>query len=136
MIRKLSHVSIFVLDQDRALAFYTQKLGFEVRTDSKIGDFRWLTVGPKDQPDLEIIMLPPTPGPMLDPTTAKQLKELVAKGGICPGAFETDDVRGDYEEMKKRGVVFKSPPTERHYGIEAVFQDDSGNWFSLTQRKR
>src|SRR5258707_13857061 len=110
MIRKLSHVSIFVLDQERALAFYTQKLGFEVRTDSKMGDFRWLTVGPKDQPDIEIIMLPPTPGPMLDPTIAKQLNELVAKGAICPRAFETDDVRGDYGEMKKRALASKARP--------------------------
>jgi len=133
MIRRLSHVSIFVVDQERALAFYTEKLGLEFRTDSKMGEFRWLTVGPRQQPELELVLLPPTPGPMLGATVAKQLKELVAKGALCPGVFETDDIRADYEEMKKRGVVFKSPPTDRHYGTEAVFQDDSGNWFSLTQ---
>src|SRR5258707_13098840 len=118
------------------MAFLPQELGFQVRTESQTGRFRWLPVGPKEQPDIDNVLLPPNPGPMLDSTAAKQLKELVAKGAICPGVFQTDDVRGDYEEMKKRGVVFKSPPTERHYGIEAVFQDDSGNWFSLTQRKK
>ena len=136
MIQKLSHVSIYVLDQDRALAFYTQKLGLEVRSDSKMGEFRWLTVGPKNQPDMELVLLPIVPGPWFDASTAKQLKELVAKGAMAAGVFETDDVRADYEELKKKGVEFKSPPTERHYGIEAVVKDDSGNWFSLTQRRK
>lgn len=136
MIRSLSHVSIFVLDQDRAVGFYTKKLGFEIRSDSKMGDFRWVTVGPKAQPGMEIVLLPIVPGPMLDAASAAQFRELVRKGAICPGVFETDDVRADYEELKKKGVEFKSPPTERHYGTEAVFEDDSGNWFSLTQRKK
>jgi len=136
MIRKLSHVSIFVLDQDRAVGFYTKKLGMEIRADSKMGDFRWVTVGPKDQPEMEIVLLPIVLGPTLDAAAAKQFRELVGKGVICPGVFQTDDVRADYEELKKKGVEFKSPPTERHYGTEAVFKDDSGNWFSLTQRKK
>jgi len=136
MIQKLSHVSIFVLDQDRAVSFYTQKLGLQIRSDSKMGDFRWVTVAPKNQPDMELVLLPIVPGPMLDAADAKQFRELVSKGVFCPGVFETDDVRADYEELKKKGVEFKSPPTERHYGIEAVVKDDSGNWFSLTQRKK
>ncbi len=101
-----------------------------------MGEFRWVTVGPKDQPEMEIVLLPIVPGPTLDAAAAKQFRELVGKGVICPGVFQTDDVRADYEELKKKGVEFKSPPTERHYGTEAVFKDDSGNWFSLTQRKK
>ena len=133
MITKLSHTTIWVLDQDEALAFYTQKLGFEVNTDATMDDFRWLTVSPPDQPDHELILLVPGP-PMMDEESAEQVKALVAKGVLGPGAFETDDCRRTYEKLSERGVSFLSEPTERFYGIEATLRDDSGNWFSMTER--
>jgi catechol 2,3-dioxygenase-like lactoylglutathione lyase family enzyme len=134
MIQRLSHATIYVLDQDRARDFYVGKLGFEVRTDQTLGSFRWLTVGPKAQPDMELILMKIAAGPMLDEASAAQLRALVEKGAFGVGAFETGDVRGDYEELSKKGVRFNGPPQERPYGIETVLRDDSGNWFSLCQR--
>jgi catechol 2,3-dioxygenase-like lactoylglutathione lyase family enzyme len=135
MIDKLSHTTIWVLDQDEALEFYTQKLGFEVNTDARMDDFRWLTVSSPRQPDHELILLVPGP-PMMDEESAEQVKALVAKGVLGPGAFQTADCRGTYAELSERGVNFLSEPTERFYGIEATLRDNSGNWFSMTQRSQ
>jgi predicted enzyme related to lactoylglutathione lyase len=133
MIQRLSHVSLYVLDQDAALDFYTKKLGFEVRTDATMGDFRWLTVGPKTQPDLEIALLAVRPSPMMEEATCNLLRQLLTKGALGAGVFDTDDCHKTYAELKAKGVEFVSPPTERPYGIEAIFKDPSGNWFSLSQ---
>ena len=133
MITKLTHTTIWVLDQDEALEFYTQKLGFEVRTDATMDDFRWLTVSPPSQPDHELILLVPGP-PMMDEESAEQVKALVAKGVLGPGAFETGDCRTTYGELSERGVNFLSEPAERFYGIEATLRDNSGNWFSIIER--
>jgi catechol 2,3-dioxygenase-like lactoylglutathione lyase family enzyme len=133
MITKLTHSTVWVLDQDAALDFYTRVLGFEVRTDATMDSFRWLTVGPPGQPDFELILAVPGP-PMLDPESAEHIRAMVAKGALGAGVFATDDCRRSYEELKGRGVTFLTEPTERHYGIEATFRDNSGNWFSLTQR--
>lgn len=134
MIQRISHTSVFVLDQDRAKAFYTEKLGFEVRHDERMGEFRWLTVGPKAQPDIEIVLMPLAPGPMMDESTVATMRELVEKGAFGAGVLETDDCQATYEALKAKGVTFAFPPTERPYGIETVLKDDSGNWFSLCQR--
>ena len=134
MISRLSHTTIYVLDQEAALSFYTDKLGFEVRTDQSLGDFRWLTVGPKDQPDLEIVLYKIAPSPRMDNATAEQIKGLVAKGAMGTGVFATDDCRAAYAELSAQGVEFLSAPEAQPYGIEAVFKDNSGNWYSLTQR--
>lgn len=139
MIRKIAKMAVTVLDQERAKKFYTETLGFELRYDVTMGEgfedggagFRWLTVGPPDQPDVEIILADPRMGH--DEETARQLRELVAKGALGTGVLTTDDCRKTYEELSARGVTFLSEPAERPYGIEAVFRDDSGNWFSLTQ---
>ncbi|TNC25358.1 VOC family protein [Amycolatopsis alkalitolerans] len=133
MIKRLSHASIYVLDQDSAKTFYTEKLGFEVRQDLRIGNgFRWLTVGPPDQPHFDVILMQPGP-PQHDPETEKAVRELVAKGAMSSGVWSTDDCRKTYEELSARGVTFLQEPADRPYGVEAVFRDDSGNWFSLTQ---
>jgi catechol 2,3-dioxygenase-like lactoylglutathione lyase family enzyme len=142
MIRGMSHVCIYVLDQDRAKEFYTHKLGFEPHTDVRMGadfegageGFRWLTVGPPDQPHVEIILADPRMGH--DEATAEEIRALVAKGAMGPGVMDTDDVQKTYEELSARGVVFTQEPASRPYGLEAIFRDDSGNWFSLTQRAR
>lgn len=136
MINKLSHASVYVLDQDSAYDFYINKLGFEVRTDTPMGPgMRWLTVGPKDQPDLEIILMPVMEGMSLDRETAEQLRALVRKGAFGFGVMQCDDIYATYEELKAKGVIFKKAPKEEFYGIEALFVDDSGNWFSLGQKK-
>jgi catechol 2,3-dioxygenase-like lactoylglutathione lyase family enzyme len=132
MIKRLSHTTIWVLDQDEAVDFYTQKLGFEVRYDQRMDNFRWVTVSPPDQPDHQLILLEPGP-PMMDSDAAEQVKALVAKGVLGPGVFGTDDCRSTYAELSGRGVNFLSEPTERFYGIEATLRDNSGNWFSMSE---
>jgi catechol 2,3-dioxygenase-like lactoylglutathione lyase family enzyme len=133
MITRLSHASVWVLDQDSAKAFYTEKLGFEVRNDTELDGLRWLTVGPKSQPEVEMILAYPAP-PMFDGETGATIRGLVAKGSLGAGVLATDDCQATYEELEAKGVEFIQEPAERPYGIEAIFRDDSGNWFSLTQR--
>jgi catechol 2,3-dioxygenase-like lactoylglutathione lyase family enzyme len=133
LITSLSHSTIWVLDQDEALEFYTEKLGFELNTDATMDGFRWLTVNAPDRPEHELVLAVPGP-PMMDEESAAQVKALVAKGALGAGAFETDDCRATYAELSARGVNFLSKPTERFYGVEATFRDNSGNWFSMTQR--
>jgi catechol 2,3-dioxygenase-like lactoylglutathione lyase family enzyme len=133
MIQRLSHVSIWVLNQDEAYDFYVNKLGFNVHTDAKMDNgFRWLTVTPKGQPDLEIVLMPTDPGPMLDQETSEALRTLIRKGKLGAGVLATADCRKTYEELRAKGVEFSQPPTERFYGVEAVMKDNSGNWFSLS----
>jgi catechol 2,3-dioxygenase-like lactoylglutathione lyase family enzyme len=136
MIQRLSHVTLFVRNQDEAKQFYVGKLGFEVRTDHTMDNgFRWLTVGPKSQPELEIVLMEPKPGPMLDEEAANAVQLLLRKNVLGGGVFNVDDCRKTYDELKKKGVHFKSAPEERFYGIEAVMSDGLGNWFSMTQPK-
>ena len=135
MITRISHVNVFVEDQERAKKFYTEKLGFEVRSDSVMDGLRWLTVGPKNQPDLNILLARPAP-PMFSEEDAAAVRNLVAKGSMAGGVLETDDCRRDYNELRAKGVTFLQEPADRPYGVEAVLRDDSGNWFSLNQRPK
>ncbi|MEU9013785.1 VOC family protein [Streptomyces sp. NPDC048479] len=136
MIKGLAISTVWVLDQDRAKEFYTEKLGLEVRTDMTLGDggMRWLTVGAKDQPDVELTLMVPG-APAMDPEAAEAMKTLISKGVMGAGVLATDDVHGDYEKLKARGVEFLQPPQERPYGTEAILRDDSGNWYSFTQQR-
>ncbi|HXO76742.1 MAG TPA: VOC family protein [Puia sp.] len=137
MITKLSHITFFVLDQDKAYDFYVNTLGFTVNTDAKMPNgHRWLTVTPPQQPDLEIALLPPLAGGMsYDEETRNAFKVLLEKGALGAGVFDTPDCRATYAELKDKGVTFKSEPKEQFYGTEAVMSDGQGNWFSMTQRK-
>lgn len=136
MITKMNHVSIFVLNQDSAYEFYVNKLGFKVHTDAPMGpEMRWLTVCPPEQPDLEITLIPIEDGIMFKDGSAKVMRELVKKGTFGFGVFECNDINATYEELKEKGVEFTKAPKEEFYGIEALFKDDSGNWFSLGQKK-
>jgi catechol 2,3-dioxygenase-like lactoylglutathione lyase family enzyme len=136
MIQKLSHVTLFVRNQDEAKDFYVNKLGFKVHTDHTMDNgFRWLTVVAPLQPDLEIVLIEPVPGPMLDEESVKAVRLLLSKGVLGAGAFEVDDCRKTYDALKSKGVQFKGAPEERFYGIEAILQDGLGNWFSMTQSK-
>lgn len=137
MITRLSHYTIYVLDQDEAYDFYVKKLGFEVVTDAKMDNgFRWLTVRPKDQKDSEIVLMPVKAGFMFDEETAEQLRSLIKKGKLGAGVFETNDCRATYAELKAKGVEFMSEPKEQFYGVEALFKDNSGNWFSLGEHPK
>ena len=135
MIR-ITTTQVWVHDQDEALAFYTEKLGFEVRMDAtlpEMGDFRWLTVGPVGQPDVSIVLMAIPGAPVMDEQTATQVRTLMAKGFAGTVFFTTDDCQASYEELKARGVEFVEAPEERPYGIDAGFRDPSGNHFRLTQ---
>jgi predicted enzyme related to lactoylglutathione lyase len=133
MLKRLSHSMVYVLDQNRALDFYTQKLGLEVREDATMGDFRWLTVGVPGQPELEIALMEPKVGMMYDEESVAHLRALIAKGVLGGGAFDTEDCQATYEALKARGVEFHGPPEKQPWGLAAVFKDDSGNFFSLSQ---
>jgi catechol 2,3-dioxygenase-like lactoylglutathione lyase family enzyme len=137
MITKVSHVTFFVLDQDKAYEFYVNKLGFKVNTDAKMENgFRWLTITPPDQPDLEIALLAPLTGGMgFDEETKSAFRVLLEKGALGAGVLHTPDCRATYEELKAKGVGFKGEPKEQFYGTEAVLYDGVGNWFSMTQPK-
>lgn len=134
MIYGISIVSVWVLDQDSALEFYTKKLGFEPTNDVTMDNgMRWLTVRPPGSTSQEFVLMDPAHS-MLDAQTAEQVRALVAKGALSAGVLSTSDCRGDYAELTARGVEFIQPPAERPYGVEAILRDDSGNWFSFTQR--
>ena len=136
MISKMSHVSIYVLNQDSAYDFYVNKLGFKVHTDAAMGPgMRWLTVTPPEQPALEITLMPIAEGMMFTKETATAMKDLVKKGAFGFGVFECKDIYATYEELKAKGVEFIKEPKKEFYGVEALFKDDSGNWFSLGQKK-
>ena len=135
MIQKLTHVTFYVEDQEAARDFYVNKLGFEVRDDQKMGEFRWLAVGPKGQPDLRIVLMKLAPFGHLDAESVETLRRLLNKGALGAGVFETADIQKTYEELTARGVEFVSPPEKKFYGTEAIFKDNSGNWFSLGEKK-
>ena len=133
---KLSNSQLWVHDQDEALAFYTDKLGWEVRADvtvPELGNFRWLTVGPPAQPDIAVTLMAIPGPPVMDAASAKQLRDLLGKGFAGTLFLTTDDVQASYEELKARGVEFVDEPEERPYGIDSGFRDPSGNQFRLTQ---
>ena len=133
---KLSNAQLWVDDQDAALAFYTDKLGFEVRSDvtlPEMGDFRWLSVGPPAQPDIAIVLMAIPGPPVMDTETAEQVRTLMAKGFAGTVFLTTDDCQASYEELKARGVEFSEEPEERPYGIDSAFRDPSGNHIRLTQ---
>ena len=133
---KINSAQLWVHDQDEALKFYTEGLGWEVRADvtmAEMGDFRWLTVGPAAQDDIAVVLMAIPGAPVFDAETSEQVKALMAKGAAGTVFLTTDDVRGDYEELKGRGVEFIDTPEERPYGIDAGFRDPSGNHLRLTQ---
>jgi predicted enzyme related to lactoylglutathione lyase len=133
---KINSAQLWVHDQDEALAFYTQKVGFEVRSDvtlPEMGNFRWLAVGPAGQPDIAIVLMAIPGPPVLDADTSAQVADLMGKGAAGTVFLTTDDCQASYEELKGRGVEFTEAPEERPYGIDAGFRDPSGNALRLTQ---
>ena len=132
----LSTTQLWVHDQDEALAFYTKKLGWEVRSDvtlPEMGNFRWLTVGPPAQQDIAVVLMAIPGPPVMDSDTAEQVRTLMGKGFAGTIFLTTDDCQASYEELTGRGVEFTETPEERPYGIDSAFRDPSGNNFRLTQ---
>ena len=135
MLKQLTNVTVWVHDQDEALAFYTEKLGMELREDvtlPEMGNFRWLTVGIPGQ-DVAITLMAVPGAPVFEEETKKQLEELVAKGVVGGLFFATDDCRAAFEELKSRGVEFLQEPMEQPYGIDAGFRDQSGNHMRIAE---
>ena len=133
---KIANAQLWVHDQDEALAFYTEKLGMEVRFDvtlAEMGNFRWLTVGPAGQPDFAIVLMAIPGPPVMDADTAEQVRSLMAKGFAGTVFLTTDDCQASYEELKARGVEFTEQPEQRPYGIDSGFRDPSGNSLRLTE---
>jgi catechol 2,3-dioxygenase-like lactoylglutathione lyase family enzyme len=133
---KIANAQLWVHDQDEALEFYTKKLGMEVRVDvtvPELGNFRWLTVAPPGQEDISIVLMAIPGPPVMDPDTAEQVRNLMAKGFAGTVFLTTDDVHAAYEDLRGRGVEFTEEPEERPYGIDSGFRDPSGNSFRLTQ---
>jgi len=136
MITKLSHATLFVRDQDKAYDTYVNKLGFQVKTDMKMDNgFRWLTVAPPHDPDMEIVLAVPAE-PMFSADLIPHVNALLAKDAMGGGVWEADDCQKTYEQLKSKGIVFLKEPTKEFYGTEAVFQDGCGNWFSLTSHPK
>jgi catechol 2,3-dioxygenase-like lactoylglutathione lyase family enzyme len=137
MLKQLTTVQVWVHDQDEALAYYTEKLGLELREDvtvPEMGNFRWLSVGVPGQDDVAIVLMAIPGPPVFEEETRAQIHALLAKGASGGLFFATDDVRGTYEELKGRGVEFTQEPTEQPYGIDAGLRDPSGNQFRMVQR--
>jgi uncharacterized glyoxalase superfamily protein PhnB len=136
MLKQLTTVQVWVDDQDEALAYYTEKVGLEVRDDvtvPELGNFRWLTVGVPGQDDVAIVLMAVPGPPVFDEETRAQIKALVAIGAATGLFFSTDDVRATYEELKNRGVEFQQEPEEQPYGIDVGFRDPSGNQMRMAQ---
>jgi uncharacterized glyoxalase superfamily protein PhnB len=135
---KIANAQLWVHDQDEALAFYTDKLGMEVRSDAtlpEMGDFRWLTVSPANQEDVAIVLMAIPGPPVMDEDTTQQVEGLMAKGFAGTVFLTTDDCRSDYEQLATKGVEFTEAPEERPYGIDCGFRDPSGNSIRLTEVK-
>ncbi len=133
---KIANAQLWVHDQNEALAFYTEKLGFEVQADVTLAEmdgFRWLTVGPPNQEDISIVLMAIPGAPVMDEETGGQVRDLMAKGFAGTVFLTTDDCQASYEELKGRGVEFTEAPEKRPYGIDSGFRDPSGNSFRLTQ---
>jgi catechol 2,3-dioxygenase-like lactoylglutathione lyase family enzyme len=132
MSQGVSVVGLYVRDQDEALDFYVEKLGFRVHTDARNGDYRWLTVQHPEQPSLQLGLFKPAP-PTVDAATAQTLNEVVAKGAMPPLILTVDDCRAAYDQMREKGVEFTQEPTERYGAVDANFRDPSGNGWKMIE---
>jgi catechol 2,3-dioxygenase-like lactoylglutathione lyase family enzyme len=135
MSQGVTVVGLYVRDQDEALAFYVERLGFRVHTDVRNGDYRWLTVQHPDQPSFQLGLFAPGP-PVLDSATAQTLRALVAKGAMPPLVLTVDNCRTAYERLRDRGVEFTQEPMERHGNVDAAFRDPSGNGWKMIEARQ
>lgn len=125
-------VGVYVRDQDEALEFYVERLGFRVHTDVKNGNYRWLTVQHPEQSSFQLGLFNPGP-PIHDAATAQSLREAVAKGAMPPLVLYVSDCRAAYERMRAREVEFTQEPVERFGTVDAGFRDPSGNGWKMIE---
>jgi len=135
MSQGVDTIGLYVRDQDEALAFYVEKLGFKVHTDVRNGDYRWLTVQHPEQPSFQLGLILPGP-PVHDAATAQALQAIVAKGAMPPLVLAVDDCRAAFARMRERGVEFTQEPVERYGQVDAGFRDPSGNGWKMIQARR
>src|SRR5262245_34749018 len=134
MITNISLTTVYCLDQDKARDFYVNTLGFEAKADVTMGEgFRWVTVFPPSQPELEVTLM--VPGPPLDDEAAAFVRRQLEKGQMGGIGLNVDDCQKTYEELRAKGVTFLQEPSDRPYGVEAVMRDVSGNWLVLVEPK-
>ena len=134
MTQGVGLIGLYVRDQDEALQFYVEKVGFRVHTDVKNGDYRWLTVQHPEQPSFQLGLYKPGP-PVLDAATAQSVREIVAKGAMPPLVLVVDDCRASYEKMRARGVEFTQDPVDRYGNVDANFRDPSGNGWKMMEER-
>ena len=127
-------VGVYVRDQDEAVAFYVDKLGFRIHTDVKNGEYRWLTVQHPEQPSFQLGLFTPQ-APLVDAPTAEPLKAAVAKGAMPPLVLVVDDCRAAYAQMHARGVEFTQEPVARYGSVDASFRDPSGNGWKMIEAR-
>ena len=135
MSQGVQMVALYVRDQDEALAFYVDKLGFKVHTDVRNGDYRWLTVQHPDQPSFQLGLMAPGP-PVHDAATAQTLRAMVAKGAMPPLVLTVDDCRAAYDRLHANGVEFTQAPVDRYGAVDAGFRDPSGNGWKMIEARR
>ena len=135
MIHGVGVVGVYVRDQDEALGFYVEKLGFHVHTDARNGDYRWLTVQHPEQPSFQLGLFKPQ-APVLDAATAQTVCEIVAKGAMPPLVLMVDDCRAAYDRLRARGVEFTQEPVDRYGAVDAGFRDPSGNGWKMIEARR
>ncbi|MFE1775415.1 VOC family protein [Streptomyces sp. NPDC059008] len=133
MITGVNTTVVWVLDQDSAKAFFTDKLGLEARTDVPFGEgMRWVTVGAKAQPEVQISLMVPGP-PVMDPESARQLTSLIEKGALIGCTFTVEDCHAAVADLSARGVTFLQEPQPRPWGISATLRDDAGTVYEILQ---
>ena len=132
MSKGIGVVGLYVHDQDEALDFYVNKLGFAVHADARNGAYRWLTVKHPNQPTFELGLYAPQE-PVMDAATAQTMREMVAKGAMPPLVLVVEDCKAAYEDMRKKGVEFTQEPIARYGGVDANFRDPSGNGWKMIQ---
>ena len=132
MSKGIGVVGLYVHDQDEALDFYVNKLGFVVHADARNGAYRWLTVKHPNQPTIELGLFAPQE-PVMDAATAQTMREMVAKGAMPPLVLVVEDCKVAYEDMRKKGVEFTQEPIARYGGVDANFRDPSGNGWKMIQ---
>ena len=135
MSQGVEGVGLYVRDQDEALKFYVEKLGFRVHTDVRNGDYRWLTVQHPEQPSFQLGLFVPGP-PVIDEATARSVRAMVAKGAMPPLVMTVNDCRATYEVLRKIGVEFTQEPVERYGSVDAGFRDPSGNGWKMIQARK
>ena len=135
MSQSVGVAGIYVHDQEEALEFYVEKLGFSVHTDARNGDYRWLTVQLPDQPSFQLGLFKPQP-PTVDDASAQTLGQMVAMGAMPPLVMIVEDCRASFEAMRGRGVEFTQEPVERYGAVDASFRDPSGNGWKMIEARQ